>query len=251
MYVYLLAITSGVCIFFAGVCAKECENGVVAARETFHVPEGSSLSMSCVVEHCGNTWDGFWMWTNLTYEPLIRVNNTARHRLTRVDISANETKLVLEILPVNRIDAGDYRCSVNWDGRLTDQGHWKSVNVTAAVLSRRIFLHRVYVWIGSFLCLPIILGLARCLSSGVKPQLLPTAPVIYAAVNPERTHPAPRPPPRRSVQPKRNASSQKAPPKGNQKTEVVYADISQHALRNQGATRKPAESTVYSAVRFT
>lgn len=32
--------------------------------------------------------------------------------------------------------------------------------------------------------------------------------------------------------------------------QVVYADISQHALRQQGATREPDQSTVYSSVKF-
>ncbi|XP_033486576.1 uncharacterized protein LOC117259380 isoform X2 [Epinephelus lanceolatus] len=118
-----------------------------------------------------------------------------------------------------------------------------------AVTSQRTVLHRVLVCASASLCLPIILGLAYCLSSKVKPQTLPRTLSTHAAVYTDQPHPAPQPPPRCPVPQKHSKSPRKAAPKSRQKTEVVYADISQDALR-QGATRAPDQSTVYSSLRF-
>ena len=74
-----------------------------------------------------------------------------------------------------------------------------------AVPSQRSVLHRLLVCAGAFLCLPIILGLARCLSSEVKPQPLPRTLSTHAAVH----HPAPQPPPRCPVPQKRSAPPRK------------------------------------------
>lgn len=79
-----------------------------------------------------------------------------------------------------------------------------------AVPSQRSVLHRVLVCAGAFLCLPIILGLARCLSSEVKPQPLPRTLVsTHSAVYRDQPQPAPQPPPRRPVPQKRSTPSHK------------------------------------------
>ncbi|XP_044057461.1 uncharacterized protein si:dkey-52l18.4 isoform X2 [Siniperca chuatsi] len=211
---------------------------------------GGSLSLSCVVQHCGDKWTGNWMWRNSTVEKLKAVEESVRYRLTTVTLSANQTQLILNFPSVNQLDEGFYGCRVTWTEDYIDEGHLTYVNVTAAVPSQRSVVHRVLVCAGASLCLPIILGLARCLSSEVKPQPLPRTLSTYAAVYRDRPHPAPQPAPRRPVPQKCSASSHKAPPKSQQKAEVVYADISQDALRQQGANREPDQATVYSSLKF-
>uniref|UniRef100_UPI0037E926FC uncharacterized protein isoform X4 n=1 Tax=Semicossyphus pulcher TaxID=241346 RepID=UPI0037E926FC len=200
MHYYLLSV---VCLLHSGLCAEECKQAVLARRETFHVLSGGSLSLSCVVKHCGHTWMGDWMWRNSTQE----------------------------------------KAAVN--------------AIKEAVPSQRSVLHRIFVCAGASLCLPIILGLANFMSSEVKPQPLPRTLSTHAAVSRNPTHSTPRPPPRCSqiqkgnpVPQKCGSSSQRAPPKPQWKTEVVYADISQDVPRQQGATREPAQSTVYSSLKF-
>ncbi|XP_072247871.1 uncharacterized protein [Leuresthes tenuis] len=119
-----------------------------------------------------------------------------------------------------------------------------------AASCQRNFLHRVLVCAGASLCLPVILGLARCLSSEVKPQPLPRIQATYTVVNKKRPQPAPLPLPRRPIPQKRNIPTHKAPPKLQQKTEVVYADISQETLRQQEVMTKPGQATVYSSLKF-
>ncbi|KAF1393782.1 hypothetical protein PFLUV_G00019620 [Perca fluviatilis] len=245
MCYYLLRTISCLCLLHTSLHAEECSQGVLAERETLYVPAGGSLSLSCVVQHCGGAWTGNWMRTNSTNEKL-----SVRHHLTNVTLSANKTQLILNFLSVKQSDEGSYGCSVKWGQGDTDQGHFKYVNVTAAVPFQRSVLHRVLVCAGASLCLPIILGLAHCLSSKVKPQPLPRTLSIAAAVYRDQPHPAPQPPPRCPIPQKRSTSFHKAVPKSRQKIEVVYADISQDALRQQGATREPDQSTVYSSVRF-
>ncbi|XP_029301749.1 uncharacterized protein LOC115017449 [Cottoperca gobio] len=245
MSYHLLSAISCLCLLHTGLRAEECSQIVLAQRETLYVPAGGSLSLSCVVQHCGGAWTGDWMWRNSTDEKLI-----VKHRLTNVKLSANQSRFVLNFLSVNQADEGSYGCSVRWAEGDTELGHSKYVNVTAAVPSQRSILHRVLVCAGASLCLPIILGLARCLSSEVKPQPLPRTRSIHSAVYRNKPHPAPLPPPHCPVPQKRSSSSYKAVPKSRQKTEVVYADISQDALRQQGNTREPDKSTVYSSLRF-
>lgn len=188
--------------------------------------------------------------------------------------------------------------------------------------SPRKLLHRVLICACALLCLPIILELARCLSSEVKPQPLPRAQVIYEVpYAAQQTISAPQPPPRCPVPQKCKTSPPKGiscvfpfvnllwgntqngnfyhavfssfflffavPPKVKRKPEVsertvskqslnivnsltglhllncapppllftmlqvMYAVISEGALKQQGATRQPAHSaTVYSSLRF-
>ncbi|XP_070826869.1 uncharacterized protein [Chaetodon trifascialis] len=247
---YLLSAISWLCLLHTGVCSEECSQNVLARRDTVYAPAGSSLSLSCVVLHCGTAWNGKWIWRNPTDEKLTVVQASERHRLANVMLSANETQLILHFLSVNQSDEGFYGCSVTWDQGVIGLGHLMHVNVTAAVPTQRSVLLRVLVCVSAFLCLPIILGLAYCLSSEVKPQPLPSPLPIYAAVYRDRPHPSPQPPPRCPVPQKRSTSSYKAAPKSQQKTEVVYADISQGALGQQAAPREPAQSTVYSSLAF-
>ncbi|XP_069546789.1 uncharacterized protein [Brachyistius frenatus] len=218
MYGYILSAISCVCIFHSGLSAEKCSRAVVAKRETFYVPAGGSVSLSCVVQHCGETWTGSWMRKNSTDENFRTVQKSARCHLTNVTLSDNETKLVLNILRVNQLDEGSYGCKVTWGEGQTDQGNLMNVNVTTAVPSQRTLWHRVLVCAGASLCLPIILGLARCLSSEVKSQLLPTSAAEYT----DQTLLPPQPPPRCPVPQKRqNTSFNRARPKHQQKTEEV------------------------------
>lgn len=249
MYDCLLlgVIISCVCMFNAGLCDEDCEQTILARRQEVRVTAGGALSLSCVVRHCGLKWTGTWLWKNSTDQRFSTVNDTGRSHLIKVSQSASETQLTLKILKAKQVDEGSYRCSVTWGGGNTDEGHLISVNITAAVLSQRDFLHRILVYAGAVLCLPIILGLACCLNSKVKRQLLPRAEFIYSAAHREEPQSAP---PRRPVPQERNFSPRKAPPQNYQKIEVVNSDISQDALHQQGATREPVQSTLYSLLAF-
>nr|XP_020442861.1 uncharacterized protein LOC109952228 isoform X1 [Monopterus albus]XP_020443046.1 uncharacterized protein LOC109952351 isoform X1 [Monopterus albus] len=164
------------CTFFLLVSAEECSQSIQARRATFYAPQGGTLSLSCVVQHCGDTWTGNWIWKNSTEEKT--VENSDRHNLTNVTVSANETRLLLHFLTVSQLDEGSYRCTVTWSQGNTDLGHWMYVK---AAPSGRNLLHRGLVCAGAFVCLPIILGLVRCLSSEVKPQPLPRTCSRYIA----------------------------------------------------------------------
>ncbi|KAM4627138.1 uncharacterized protein ACJ7VT_002157 [Polymixia lowei] len=128
------------------------------------------------------------------------------------------------------------------------------VNITAAVPRERSVLYRILVCVGASVCFPIILGLAYCLSSEVKPQPLPrTLSINYP--QPRATHipqpcQAPKPPPRCQTPQKKNSSTHKATPKPKPKKELVYAALSQDALGQQRANPDPAQTTVYSALKF-
>uniref|UniRef100_A0A087XT00 Uncharacterized LOC103148115 n=2 Tax=Poecilia formosa TaxID=48698 RepID=A0A087XT00_POEFO len=249
MYPFILRVISCLCIFQGGVFSEECSQGALGKRETFFVPAGGSLSLSCVVQHCGGNWTGNWlkMWENSTSTT---VENSARHRFTIAPVSANRSELLLKILSVRQSDEGLYKCSVKWSDGSNAVSHWKQVNVTKGVASQRKLLHRVLVCTGAFLCLPVILGLARCLSSEVKQQPHPRIEVLHADGHRDRSHQPPQPPPRRPVPKKRTAPPHKALSPSQQKPELLYADISQDALMNQKGPREPVQPTVYSSVRF-
>lgn len=116
---------------FSGVSAEQCSQAVLGKRDTKQAPEGDSLSLSCVVRHCGDTWKGNWMWTNLTDKKFIK--NSDQHSLTNVTLSANETRLLLNFLKINQSDEGYYGCKVTWSKGETEQGHLIYVNVTAGM----------------------------------------------------------------------------------------------------------------------
>ncbi|KAA8593828.1 hypothetical protein FQN60_004662 [Etheostoma spectabile] len=179
--------------------------------------------------HCGGAWTGNWMRTNSRNEKL-----SVRHHLTNVTLSANQTRLIWNILSVKQSDEGSYGCRVKWGQGDTDQGHFKYVNVTTADPFQRSVLHRVLVCAGASLCLPIILGLAHCLSSKVEPQPLPRTLSIPAAVYRDQPHPAPQPPPRCPIPQIRGTSSHKAVPKSRQKTEAKEELLPDVPFRDKG-----------------
>lgn len=114
-----------------GLCAEECQLSILAKREMYYVPEGGILSLSCVVQHCGNNWTGAWMWENSTYDVRKPVKESERHHLTNKTISASQTKLFLNIQSVNQSDEGSYGCMVVWDTGINENGHRTHVNITA------------------------------------------------------------------------------------------------------------------------
>ncbi|XP_054884565.1 uncharacterized protein LOC129359164 [Poeciliopsis prolifica] len=248
MYTFILRVISCLCIFQGGVFSEECSQGVFGKRERFFVPAGGSLSLSCVVQHCGGNWTVNFKRENLTTSTT--VENSARHRFTIAPVSANQSKVNLKILNVRQSDEGLYTCNVKWSDGSHDVSHWMEVNVTKGVALERKLSHRLLVCTGAFLCLPVILGLARCLSSEVNQQPHPTKEVLLADRHKVRSHQPPQPPPRRPVPKKRTAPPNKALSPSQQKPELLYADISQDALKNQKALREPAQPTVYSSVRF-
>lgn len=260
MYGYLLCVICSLCILPLGVRAEDCSKAVLAKRQTYNVPVGGSLSLSCIVQHCGDTWSGSWIWKNSTDDTFRTVEATVGRHLTSVELSPNEIQLGLDLANVTKLDEGSYGCSVQWSQGAVDKGHLTDVNVTAAVSIKRTLLHRILICAGATLCLPIVLGLVRCLSSKVKPQPLPRmlnpVPSHFTAAYqaPQHQNP-PQPLPRRPVPQKPSTSSRKvpAPVQPKHPTEVVYADISQDALQRQQqqAVRQPDQSsTVYSSVRF-
>ncbi|XP_030601056.1 uncharacterized protein LOC115791097 [Archocentrus centrarchus] len=252
MRAYLLSVISFVSVFCAGLCEEECQMSVLAQRRTINVPKGDSLSLSCVVQHCGHNWTGDWKWGNSTNEGGKTVKESQRHHLTNKAISANQTQLSLNIQSITQSDEGSYGCMVFWAKGVSEKGHLTHVNITTAVPSTRNLLHRVLICANAFLCLPIILGLARCLRLQAKRQPPHRPQVIYeVAYTNQSNDSAPQPPPRCPVPQKRKTSPRKGPPKASQKPDVVYAAISQDALKQQGTTRKPDQSaTIYSSLRF-
>lgn len=116
-----------------GVFSEECSYGVFGKRETFFVPAGGSLSLFCVVQHCGGNWTGNWKRQNLTTSTT--VENNARHRFTIGPVSANQSKLHLKILSVRESDEGFYTCNVKWSDGSHDVSHLMQVNVTKGIYS--------------------------------------------------------------------------------------------------------------------
>ncbi|KAM8905389.1 uncharacterized protein AB9W97_008563 isoform 1-T1 [Spinachia spinachia] len=126
MFHRLLGAIGCLCLLHPGLWAEECSQDVLAERETLFVPAGDSLSLSCVVQHCGGAWTGNWTRGNSKDN-----NITARHRLTNVSLSATQTRLTLNFPSVCLFDEGSYGCSVKWARGDTQEGHLKYVNVTA------------------------------------------------------------------------------------------------------------------------
>ncbi|XP_061574923.1 uncharacterized protein si:dkey-52l18.4 [Cololabis saira] len=243
MFAFLLGAFSCVCVLHHGLSAEECTQRVLARRDTLSVPAGDTVSLSCVIHHCEGPWRGNWTWEKSADSMSSVVEESSRHRFATVKLTASETKLTLNILNANTSDEGSYRCSVNWVGGGIEMGHWTKVNITEASSHRRSDLHRVLVCCGALLCLPIILGLARCLSPKAQKSGLPYSRIRV-------TYAVPQPPPRRPIPQKRKTVPPKDSSSCEQKAELVYADISQDAPLQQGATRDPGQSTIYSDVRF-
>lgn len=115
----------------SGYNAEECSPTVLARRHTFYVPAGSSLLLSCVVQHCGEVWTGDWIRKN----PSEVIKPTPRHHLSNFALSADQTRLILKFLNVNQSDEGFYGCSITWSQGISDQGHVSYVNVTSGKMS--------------------------------------------------------------------------------------------------------------------
>ncbi|XP_076000614.1 uncharacterized protein LOC142993929 isoform X2 [Genypterus blacodes] len=237
MYGYFLSAFSCLCFFSAGSNAEECSRSVLARRNTLYVPAGGRLLLSCVVEHCGEVWTGDWRKNRSQI-----VKSTPRHHLSNVTLSANQTRLNLNILNVNQSDEGFYGCSITWSGGDSAEGHVTSVNVTSA--PTRSVLHRLLICTGAILCMPVILGLAYFMRSKVKRQPLPRA------TRQLQTSHTPLPLPRSSVPQKPKRSTDKATPKSRQKAELVYAAISHDAPQQEQATTEREHATVYSSLRL-
>jgi len=128
----------------SGLQAEECTQGVLGERETLYVPAGRGLSLTCVVQHCGDAWTGNWTRRNSTEEKFI-----ARQRVTDVTLSANQTRLTLHFLSVGKLDEGLYGCRVKWAHGDTDQGHLKYVNVTAGIGTRVCIITIIHIRTGT------------------------------------------------------------------------------------------------------
>ncbi|XP_013877974.1 uncharacterized protein si:dkey-52l18.4 [Austrofundulus limnaeus] len=246
---YLFKAVYCFCVFQLGFCEK-CSNGVLGRSQTFYAPEGSSMTLSCVVQHCGENWTGNWTYKKLTNATSGTVGDGGKHHFSHLALSNNETQLNLTIRSVGQSDAGSYKCSVIWEDGSRDEGHWMHLNVTKEVPVQRNALHRFLICAGAFFWLPVFLLLARRLGSKVKPHTRPRTQVIYEVVQEDRSHQLPQPLTQRPVPKKRTNPPRKVSSKPLPKTELVYADISQETLRQQRAMREPAQSTVYSSVHF-
>ncbi|KAF0030770.1 hypothetical protein F2P81_017501 [Scophthalmus maximus] len=154
---FILKVKNTVCFLWLGMYsvqrppglrAEECSQAVLARRGTSYVQEGGSLSLLCVVQHCGDAWTGDWMKKNSTDAKFSTVKNSDDGpHLTSVPLSENETHLVLSFPRVNRLDEGSYGCRVTWGQGITDMGHLMYVNVTAG--SSKVLKHRVIVIVGA------------------------------------------------------------------------------------------------------
>lgn len=178
------------------------------------------MTLSCVVQHCGENWTGNW-----THKTLNATSGTVEEggklHFSRLSLSKIETQLNLTICSVSQSDAGSYKCSVMWKDGSRDEGHWTHLNVTRGTYGhilikvsfwtmsvfpfsssapndhpevpvQRKALHRLLICAGAFLCLPVFLGLARCLGSKVKPRARPRTQAIYEVVQEDRSHQPPQ-----------------------------------------------------------
>lgn len=262
MYCYLLSAISAVCILpLIGADVEDCIKAVLNKRETYSVASGESLSLSCIVQHCGDLYTWKWIWKNSTGDIFVSVSKTNSHSLTNETLSANKTRLLLGLERVSELDEGFYGCRVVWSSEEIDQGHLMHVNVTAAASTDRKVLHGILGCFGVALCLTVALSLAFCLRSKVglqslhrkfmpvtSPHLMPCPSAEYQAPLHQST---PQPPPRQKAPKMYSTPAKKARHQPKQKTEVVYADISQDALRQQQRVKQSEQpSTVYSSLRF-
>ncbi|XP_010892078.1 uncharacterized protein si:dkey-52l18.4 isoform X2 [Esox lucius] len=125
-----LTLSLAVLSTLQGNNAEECVTSVLAKRLSVKVPEGGSLSLSCIVQHCGNGgWTGGWGLS--TGGQFLLVCPSPRHHLSNSTLTTNRTHLHMDILNVNQSDCGMYQCQITWfDGQIS-VGHMTSVNITA------------------------------------------------------------------------------------------------------------------------
>ncbi|KAK6295759.1 hypothetical protein J4Q44_G00334720 [Coregonus suidteri] len=237
MYNCLFLSITCLCIL-PGYDAEECVTSVFAKKRNVNVPKGGTLSLSCVVQHCGDDgWTGGWGLS--TEGQFLLFSPTPRHHLSNVTLTTNRTRLLMDILNVNQSDYGMYHCQITWVEGYTSVGHMTYVNITAAIppTSVRKVYFRVVVYVSTCLVitLVLVLGLACHIRSKVPSQPPPIPP--------------PKPPPR-----SRSVRKDKPPtPKPNPKIELVYAALSKDCLEQQNPNpqREAAQPTVYSSLRLT
>lgn len=113
----------------SGYDAEECVTSVLAKRSSVNVPKGGTLSLSCVVQHCGDDgWTGGWGLS--TEGQFLLFSPTPRHHLSKVTLTTNSTRLLMDILNVNQSDYGMYQCQITWVEGYTSVGHMTHVNIT-------------------------------------------------------------------------------------------------------------------------
>ncbi|XP_056127128.1 uncharacterized protein si:dkey-52l18.4 [Rhinichthys klamathensis goyatoka] len=214
--------------FLAFLCMlKACELCFVrASRASKFVPEGSSLELSCEVQHCGVlSWTGGWVFQEWQSTGFTRLTPSERIKLSNYSSTANSTHLLVHIHNINQSDAGPYKCMITWSQKnLTSNGHVTYVNVTAASVdsSGRNLSHRVLLCLSASMCFPLVLGLVWCLT---------------------RDHPPPPPVPPRSY----TSFAARVKPK----KELVYAEVAlKNSRRQNDCPKQVPEPTVYSSVHF-
>lgn len=206
---------------------KACElcSSVRASRASKFVPEGSSLELSCEVQHCGVLgWTGGWAFQEMQDTGFTPLTPSERIELSNYSSTANSTHLLIHIHNINQSDAGSYNCMITWPGQLTSNGHVTYVNVTAASVDSlgRNLSHRVLLCLSASMCFPLVLGLVWCLT---------------------RDHPPPPPVPPRSY----TSFSARVIPK----KELVYAEVAlKNSRRKNDCPKQVPEPTVYSSVHF-
>ncbi|KAJ7990261.1 hypothetical protein DPEC_G00298490 [Dallia pectoralis] len=222
-----------------GVTTKECVTSVVAKRLSVEVPQGSNLSLSCVVQHCGNGgWTGGWGLS--TNGQFLLVRPSLRHHLSNFTLTTNSTHLQMDILNVNQSDCGEYQCQITWFDGQTSMGHVTSVNITARPAAPppgppgRTWYSRMAVYFSACLVITLVLVLACNIRPKVQSQ--------------NSQQPPPIPPRSQRVQ-----AFYSATPKPKTKIELVYAALSKDRLGQQNPNSQPqtTQPIVYSSLRFT
>jgi hypothetical protein len=129
--IYILFMCSLLSTFGpSGYDSEECVTSVLAKRGSVDVPKGGTLSLSCVVQHCGDDgWTGGWGLS--TEGQFLLFSPTPRHHLSKVTLTTNSTRLIMDILNVNQSDHGMYQCQITWVKGSTSVGHMTYVNITA------------------------------------------------------------------------------------------------------------------------
>ncbi|XP_048017529.1 uncharacterized protein LOC125249306 isoform X3 [Megalobrama amblycephala] len=121
--------------FLAFLCIlKVCElcQSIRGSRASKLVAEGSSLQLSCEVQHCGVTgWTGGWEFQEMGTTGFTRLTPSERIELSNYSSTANSTHLLVDIHNINQSDAGAYQCKITWPAQITSRGHVTNVNVTA------------------------------------------------------------------------------------------------------------------------
>ncbi|XDV32173.1 hypothetical protein PO909_003053, partial [Leuciscus waleckii] len=213
------------------ISACELCLSVRASRASKFVPEGSSLELSCEVQHCGVGWTGGWVFQEMQSTGFTLLTPSERIELSNYSSTASSTHLLVHIHNINQSDAGPYKCLITWpQNKTTSNGHVTYVNVTAegmCILASvdslgRNLSHRVLLCLSASMCFPFVLGLVWCLT---------------------RDHPPPPPVPPRSY----TSFAARVKPK----KELVYAEVAlKNSRRKNDCPKQVPEPTVYSSVHF-